>query len=227
MLGETESIQYFSKDRPFSKLFSSYANMNYYNNLWASSMNRSFYHFLQHKLPKIQSDTKQKVTLIIQTGSWDIASWPLQQYILHNASAQSFLNLVQSLKTSEYSEIIDLIWLQNMPIVSDYFFLRDYTNNNFFLNITANDTAFDNQQSWRNNYAVMAMNQYTEQQLRLINYPRMKYIPAFDIVYARRNVEIPLCGSHWLCREDRTDVQTTHSGELLVEVMLKSACDHY
>jgi hypothetical protein len=77
----------------------------------------------------------------------------------------------------------------------------------------------------RNNYAIAAMNDWFESELRKLNYPGQQIVRAYDIIMPRLQYGLYLCDCHFLCRRDQSSsVAQTAEGVAIAMAIERALC---
>lgn len=154
---------------------------------------------------------KQKINMVFHVGFWEIYTAPLHQYIFNPDSVPSLLASIRRLKQSPFRDNVRLIWVQTVPLPYSY---CDHSIFEWCLWV---------QISFRNNYAIHAMNQYLEKEILKIGYPHLRIIRTHDIMYPRRQFNEEVCHNHFMCFQG-DDMKSAPSGIALVQSIMRAAC---
>lgn len=226
-------------------------NSSQYGNL--QSLTRTFMtqlnDFISFTCQRINNEHAKgsNTTLILQTGTWDITYWPLRAILENPRSSGLLLQTLQQVLSKNngkscYDRIPQLVWLDT--VLYPYCKQRDRSDET-----PEHQSACTKNRMGRNNYAILALNQYMEKKLQemiqtiqlndtsslslvvsKMDVSKLRVIPTRNIFLPRLLVVKYVCKNHYLCRElneeGKTVVKSSSSKEgiIAVEAIKRAIC---
>ena len=157
----------------------------------------------------------ERVTLVLETGHWDLVYYTLRAIIHDQGSGMSLVNVTKDILTGDLScpGLAHVVWVTTVPHPLHY---------------------EDPLRSFRFNNNIRAQNDfYISQLLAVTPQKQMRFsvVDAFSIIYPRLALnerEETVCGNHFLCRsEEGLDrILVTPAGLAMVDAITSSICDY-
>ncbi len=165
----------------------------------------------------VKTQCSNNVTVVLQTGTWDIAYGSIQQTLLNKDAGAALVEVIKSMAVSKCSKCINIVFMDAPPYPICH--LKEE-----ILSVPEVEKCIQ-QREGRNNYNLAAMNSFFEEEIKKVNYPRLEFLRSFEIVHPRLLSVHYLCKNHYLCRYG-PKLFKSDEGILVVEAIKRSVCNY-